>query len=78
MEPAFESAYNRYGMAPWNRRAYHACSRGPVVDSRKYGRPTVTASNPRIRSVGSSPPVGFHEVLGYTGSASALTSSRPA
>jgi len=34
-----------------------------VVDSRKYGRPTVIASNPRMRSVGL-PPIGFHEVLG--------------
>ena len=27
--------FRRYGMAPRYRRAYQACSRGPVVESRK-------------------------------------------
>ena len=35
MDPAFESAYRRYGIAPLKRRAYQACNSGPVVESRK-------------------------------------------
>ena len=46
-------------MAPLRRRAYQAWSSGPVVESTKYGSPTVTASNPRIRQIGSFGRGGF-------------------
>ena len=36
------------GCDPGSARANHACTSGLVVDSRKYGRPMVAASRPRI------------------------------
>ncbi len=51
-------------MAPWRRRAYQAWSSGPVVESTKYGRPTVTASTPRMRKIGWSGAAGLQAALG--------------
>src|ERR1700721_3047650 len=38
-------------MAPLELRAYQACSRGPVVESRKYGMPILAANSETIRQV---------------------------
>src|SRR6185503_11657169 len=53
IEPAFDSAKKRHGIAPPLEREYQLCSSGLVDDKRKYGRPTVAASNPKICSSGS-------------------------
>ena len=62
-------------MAPLYRRAYQACASGPVVERRKYGNPTVTASSPRMRRIGSSGPDGFQPAEGKMGSARTLTTN---
>src|SRR5207245_1183191 len=64
IEPRLESANRRYGAAPSWERAYQACTRGPVVESTKYGSPTLVASSPSIRHVGASPPSAFRAVGG--------------
>ena len=73
----FDSANNRYGTAALNRRQYHDCSSGVVVDSRKYGRPIVTASNSRMRTIGSSSPRGFQSADARIGSVASDNTSKP-
>jgi hypothetical protein len=46
-----------------------------VVESRKYGRPMVPSSRPRIHQVGSSAPVGFQRALVTIGRKARLASS---
>ena len=56
------------GSRPGRARANHACTSGLVVDSRKYGRPIVAASRPRISHDGFSVPAGFQYAPGMIGS----------
>src|SRR5688572_28148109 len=77
-DPAFESAYRRYGLRPGFTRLNHACVSGPVVDSTKYGSPIVTASSARICRVGASASWACQRDDGTIGSsASAASSSTP-
>src|ERR1035437_6848972 len=72
MEAEFDRAKRRYGIPPRLCRAYQACSRGLVEDSRKYGPPTVTARSARIRSGGFPAEANFHAAFGRMGRAAKL------
>ena len=63
-------------MAPCPPRAYQACSSGLVVASMKYGRPTLAASSPRMRRLGSASPIGFQLASGRIGNAAMPAASR--
>src|SRR4051794_14018422 len=48
MEPKLERANSLYGTTPLLLCRYQACNKGPVEESRRYGRPIVAASRPRM------------------------------
>src|ERR1019366_4319068 len=57
-EPAFESAYRRYGTS-LQTRPYQACNNGPVVETKKYGKATLANNRAMMRSKGCSLSIGF-------------------
>src|SRR5258706_16046084 len=74
----FESAKSRYGTAAWNRRQYHACRSGVVLESRKYGSPIVAPSRSRMLAIGcASSPRGFQPFEARIGRETSETASKP-
>ena len=55
----------------------HDCKSGPVEESKKYGAPTLQASNSIIIQVGDSFPTGFQELDGVIGNVKVASNRSP-